>query len=407
MLFWLIAGVMTAVAVALLITPLVQPTRQSQDADDQASAGALAVYRDQLAEIDRDLAAGVLSADQAEAARREVQRRLLAADAARAKTGPRPASLETARKTARRLAIIVIVTVPAATLSLYVWLGAPGTPSRPFAERPQAGTDPIDLAARADALSRRLLSDDGPAEDWALLSRLLAQLERFPEAAEALRRAIGRGLEGAAGRVFLGEILVAANQGRVVREARQAFAWVLEREPSNPYALYYAGLALAQDGHTRQAFDLWVTLARGSPPGASWLPPLRQRIAGAAEDLGVAVPDLGVAVPDRGAGAPRASGAARSGPTRADVDAAAAMTAEEREAFVRGMVERLAARLEHRPDDLDGWIRLGRAYLVLGRYDRARAVLERAGPLTEALPEEAPQRAALDALAAALAAVQE
>ena len=173
----------------------------------------------------------------------------------------------------------------------------------------------------------------------------------------------------------------------MVQEARDAFAWVLEREPANPYAIYYAGLALAQDGHTQQAFNLWVTLARASPPGSSWLAPLKQQIAAAAQDLGVPVPDLTAA-----------GTAAEPGPSQADVDAAAEMTQEERDAFVQSMVARLADRLEQQPDDLQGWLRLARAYVVLGENEKARAAVDRAAPLVEALPEDAPERGALQAL---------
>lgn len=418
MIFWLVAAIMTAVVVAFLIAPLLRRRDRNDMADAAKSSGAasLAVYRDQLGEIDRDLAAGVLSADQADAARREVQRRLLAAaeDSKAARTS------KSSDRPLRWPALLVVVTLPLTVLGLYVAFGSPGIPSQPFAERAPAGNDLIDLTARADGLARRLVAEDGPAEDWALLGRTLAQLERFPQAAEAIRQAIAKGLDGPQIRVFLGEVLVAANQGRVTQEAREAFAWTLENEPANPYALYYAGLALAQDGRTQQAFDLWVSLARASPPEAPWLQPLGQQIAAAAQDLGVAMPDLtapNVATPNTlvpgdvasGDAAPNvaapAGDSAPPGPSQAEVEAAAEMTPEERDAFVRSMVDRLASRLDEEPNDLEGWLRLGRAYLVLGDTDDARMAIEKATPLVEALPQDAPQRAALKALAETLDAL--
>jgi len=182
----------------------------------------------------------------------------------------------------------------------------------------------------------------------------------------------------------LGETLVAAAQGRVVREARLAFAAAIEADPGNSRARYYAGLAMAQDERLEDAIAVWQALAADSQPGSPLLALLRQQITRAAAELGIDPPLI--AQPE---------GAAPRGPSAADVEAAQEMAPEDRQAFIRSMVEQLATRLEEDPADPDGWLRLTRAYTVLGESDKARAALVSAEAQIAALPEAAPERAGL------------
>jgi cytochrome c-type biogenesis protein CcmH len=85
-------------------------------------------------------------------------------------------------------------------------------------------------------------------------------------------------------------------------------------------------------------------------------------------------------------------GAQPSGPTAADVADAAEMDEEDRTAFIRSMVDRLAARLESQPDDLDGWMRLGNAYRVLGHPAAARDAYRRAVMLLAGQPGDDARR---------------
>jgi cytochrome c-type biogenesis protein CcmH len=133
---------------------------------------------------------------------------------------------------------------------------------------------------------------------------------------------------------------------------------------------------------------VWKSLAEDVPAASPWVRLLREQIARAAGELGIDAPAISRA-PE---GAP---GAAPRGPSSADVEAAQEMTPEDRMAFIRSMVEQLAARLDSQPADPDGWLRLARAYDVLGEGDKARAALASAEAVIAALPEAAPERAAL------------
>lgn len=433
MIFWLIAGAMTVVVIAALLAPLLRRPPAAVARGDYD----LAVYRDQLAEVERDLTRGVLTGDQAAAARLEIERRMLnAADSGAAESTPaddgkakgkkrRRAEAHAQQKTAasatapRLLAASLALVLPAAALGLYLTLGVPGLPGMPFAERQGDPENPNDLDGLANRLAERLAEGGGEPREWVLLGRTYAELGRYGEAADAGRQAIAQGIDDVETQAFFGEMLVAANNGSVVQEARTTFAEVLERDPGNARALYYAGLALAQDGRLREGLDLWVSLAEASPPGAPWETILRRQIEQAATDLGIEPPQIARAEvpPTTSPGTPpamapgtqaqgsQAQGSGAPGPTAADVEAAAEMSPEERMAFIRSMVDRLAMRLEEEPEDLDGWLRLARAYTVLGETGKAGEALDKADGLVAQLPPGAPERSAVEQARQALRSV--
>jgi cytochrome c-type biogenesis protein CcmH len=248
------------------------------------------------------------------------------------------------------------------------------------------------LAARLEA---RAAENPDDVEARLVLAQVYERGGDFAKAAAAYREAIA--LVGKLGPVpgplhaALGETLVAAQGGRVGREARLAFAAATEADPGNSRARYYAGLAMAQDGRLEDAIDVWQSLAADSPAGSPRLGLLRLQIGRAAQELGIEPPPI--ARPQEPG--PKAPAEAPRGPAAGDVEAVQSMTPEERQAFIRTMVDQLAARLEAEPADPHGWLRLARSYLVLGEADKARAALASAEGQIAALPEAAPERAGL------------
>lgn len=403
MIFWVIAGGLCALAVGLLVLPLLR----RPGASAPRAAYGLNVYKDQLAEIAREAERGELGTAQAEAARAEIERRLLGAAEAAAEVAAEGAAGRGSDPAAPRravtwaitwgVALALAIAVPAATIGLYLALGTPGVPSLPFAERPApqlpapepgVAQEMDDLAVR---LAKRLAQEPDNRDGWLLLGRTYAQLQRFDEAAEAYRTAIAQGFDGAETQSALGEVLVAGAGGAVGPEARRAFAASLENDPEDPRARYYAGLALVQDDRLRQAIELWVDLLRESTADASWRPMVAQQIREAAARLGIEPPEV-VAAPQTAARAPSA----------ADVEAAREMSPDQQAAFIRSMVARLAERLETAPGDFQGWLRLARAYGVLREPAKAETALARAAALVQDLPEDAPERAQLDEASRAL-----
>jgi cytochrome c-type biogenesis protein CcmH len=371
--FWPIAIAMTAVAIGLVLVPLL---RRAAGAVPRAGYD-LAVYRDQLTELDRDMARGLLSAEQARAARIEIERRILdaaAADKSVAATATTGAS--------RYVAGAAAIAMPLAALALYASIGQHDLPAYPFAARSGmlavsggAGettlADDAELAAMTQQLADRMaLTPDDP-KGWRMLGRAYATLGQFGKSAEAYGKAIELGVNDAVVYSARGEALAMMSDGIVTDAARQSFQAALRIDPGDSRARYYIALAEAQAGRLQSALDQWLALESTGSPDAPWRKTVAARIDQTARDLGLDPATLPGRKP------PEAS----PGPTAEDMAAAATMTPEERDAYIRGMVEGLARRLKDQPDDLAGWRKLGRAYAVLGDFAAAGDAWRRAAEL--------------------------
>ncbi len=380
---WIALGVMTAATVALLVVPMWRARRGLAP----RGAHGIEVYRDQLGDLERDLERGLLSAEEAEAARLEIERRLLAADDDRAGAGAL-----TVRRRGLGVAIVALA-LPAAALGLYAWLGSPGLPSQPYAEHiervraePAAAQDDPQLTQMIAGLAARLEDTPDDLEGWALLGRSYRTLGRFREAAAAFRRAVALDAGDPALLVAEGESLIFASDGVVTPAAESALRRALVLSPGHPAPRYYLGLAERQAGNARAALARWLALAADSAENAPWRPILLRGLEEVAQELDVDLASLlppplpPVAPMARGPDRPTGTGEG-PGPSEEEVRAAARMSPEQRQAKIRGMVERLAARLAEEPDDLEGWLRLGRARVVLGEAAAAAEAYGRAAAL--------------------------
>ncbi|MBL6615605.1 MAG: c-type cytochrome biogenesis protein CcmI [Reyranella sp.] len=306
MLEFLLALLATATVGALLI-----PLLRAETPSAGRLEGELAIYRDQLAEIERDRASGALSESETAAARLEIERRILAAaDVAR------PA-ITTSSTLHRLLPPALALAIPLLALGLYLKIGHPGLPAAPFVAgaKPPAA-QPMDVA--------RLVAE---------ARALAAQQPNNPEAQSAL-----------------GEALTLEADGTVAPAAVEAFNKAVALQPNDARSLYYLGLHDAQAGDGAAALKRWQELEAKSPPDAPFLPMLRAEMARVAREAGLPAP-AGTAMPQ---------------PSREQQDAMAALTPEQRQQAIRGMVEGLAARLKDNPQDRAGWLRLANAWKVLG-----------------------------------------
>ncbi|HEY1931771.1 MAG TPA: c-type cytochrome biogenesis protein CcmI [Acetobacteraceae bacterium] len=332
-----------------------------------------AVYRDQLKELERDVARGVLSGGEAETTRLEIQRRLLAAD-----SGPSARAMRFGRSPG--LAAVVGVLMLCGAVALYLQIGAPFLPDAPFASRAKqeapsadAGPEHLDMRAAAVRLEQKLKQDPNNAEGWVLYARTESMLGDWEKAGDAYHHAIDLGDTTPNVYAGLGEMLVLSMGGIVAPAAHGAFEKTLAADPKNEVARYYLALADAQAGEEKRAIDAWVSLAADLPDDS----PMREQIANgiqqAAKAGGVTAPPIpkGVAEPPPAVAAPGA-------PTQDQMAAAAQMTPAQRTEMIRGMVAQLAVKLQAQPDDLDGWMRLGRAYAVLGDLNKAGDAYEHA-----------------------------
>ncbi len=362
MIFWVIVVLVALVVVAALLVPMLRHRAAPTD----SAAFDMEVYRDQLRQIDRDRAEGLIDDAEAEAGRTEVGRRLLAADSRRK---DKPAGPRTRPGMGAALAVGILV--PVCAVLLYSDLGVPGLPGFPYSERGAQERDrKPELRVLAKQLEQRMKTDPTNVRGWILLGRTYVELTEYDKAVKIYDKALTYDGGNAELRSAYGEALVLKDQGIVTPGARQVFETVLKAAPKNPRALFYLAVADEQAGKLHEALDRWRTLLEASPPDAPWAPIARQHATKTASALGL----------DPAKALPQAPPAAK-GPTAEDMAAAQSMTPDERRTMIESMVQRLADRLKDKPDDLDGWLRLGRAYTVLQKHAEARDALAKAAAL--------------------------
>jgi cytochrome c-type biogenesis protein CcmH len=355
--FWGVAGLLLAAVLAGMLRPLI---RQPRGGDE--SGEAVAVFRRQLAEVDVDAAQGRLAPEAANAARAEIARRLLAAADREAAGATLPNGSPAEISWRIGAAVGIAAALPPAAIAIYLWVGAPFAIGGPAAtEQAMQAHQEAELAHAADTLAARAKADPGNLEDWVMLGRIATSLQRFAEARDAYRRAISLAPDRPELHAELGEVLVLEAAGVVTSTAETEFA----KAGKDPRARYYAAEAALQHGDTNKGAGLLRALLADAPADAPWRKLVAQRLA---EIAPAAQP---------------AGGTVSAGPTAQDIAAAQAMTPQERAAMIRGMVARLAARLQQHPDDKEGWARLAHAYDVLGETNKAAMARSRAAAAAE------------------------
>jgi cytochrome c-type biogenesis protein CcmH len=372
MMLWLILALMTIVALGAVIWPLLR-------ARGMAAAGSdLAVYRDQLEEIERDRGDHRIGPDEAEAARVEVSRRLLAA-ANTANAAPDRAGTSGRR----RFAAVAVtgVVIPLIAVALYGVLGSPELPGQPLAARAPKGEEALEPSPIGQLLARveaHLAENPNDGRGWEVVAPVYMKLERYDDAAKARRQAIALLGESPARDVDLGEAITAAANGVISDEAKVAFDRAIKLDAANYKAQFYIGLAAEQDGNNEEASRIWRELIAKAPADAPWLVVVHQaleRVDPQAAAALAAAPDA--ALPNA-AGPKAAAPKAEPGPRPDDVAAAGEMTDAQRSQMILSMVDRLASRLHENGSDLDGWLRLLRAYKVLGDNAKAKEAIAEA-----------------------------
>ena len=366
MILWMIFGLMTAAAIAAVLFPFVRRRAEEFSGND------IAVYRDQLGELDRDRAAGLIGKSEAEAARVEISRRLLAAaDAAESATAASdPAS---AARFRRFIVAAALLLLPAGAGALYLQLGSPDFAAMPAggAVQPEQQTQIETLVARIEV---HLQSNPKDGRGWEVLAPVYMQLGRYSDSVSAWRNTLALLGESADREANLGEALMAEANGVVTVEARAAFVRAVTLDNTIVSARYYLGRAAEQDGKREEAAKIWRDLVAEAPAGAHW-----------ANDVRAALARI-----ESNSAASGTTGAQTAGPTRQSPDASlpvgaanspirpanppAAPPQHEGDA-IQGMVDRLAERVKKSGLDPEGWIMLTRSYLTLGEKEKAAAAI--------------------------------
>lgn len=390
---WGLAGLMAAVVGIALVAPFL---RRREGAVPQASAAwDRRVYRDQLAEVERDLSRGVIGADDASRLRTEIGRKLLEADRAAAGAAAGAAPARRGRVLAAGIALLML----GGAAALYARIGAPGLPDQPIAQRiataqrayearpsqaeaeaqaegrpamPRPAPDPSYLRL-VEQLRTAVASRPDDPQGLTLLAEHEARLGNIPAAIAAQRHLVElRGADAtAADHARLAALMVEAAGGLITAEAEAEIGRALERDPRLPEARYLAGLLEVQNQRPDRAFPIWRDLLE-QDPDSPWAAPIRGVIGDLAWFAGQ--PDY------QPPAAPR-------GPDAAAVAAAGTMSEEERAQMIAGMVEGLEARLASEGGTPEEWARLITALTVQGRADHAREILGEARRVFAGKPE--------------------
>ena len=382
-LFWIVAALVTLAAIAVLARPLLRPAAGARS----RAAHDAQVFRDQLAELDRDVRRGVITEAEAASARVEISRHLLAAAAEVERAeGPGPAP----RRTSRALAILLVITAPLGATGLYVAIASPGYPDRPLAERlaearqptTQARVEELVAAEGYDPEASALEADPSLNEFIPLVTRLqqtvadrpndlqgarllagsLRRLGRYSDSWRAYARVIELAGDSATLEDYSAQVetMIFATAGFVSDDALAVADAAAGRFGPNGMSQYVSGMHAAQRGDVDAARESWNAVIAMEPGGSPFAQAARRQL---------------VAL---GSSAEQAPAAGAPGPSAEDMEAAAAMSAADRQAMIEGMVEGLSDRLRSEGGEVDEWARLIRALSVLGRSQDAATAYEEA-----------------------------
>ena len=338
---WIVFAAMTAAVIGALLWPVVK----SKPAESVAERAAYdrAVFRDQLAELDRDVERGTIGQAEADAARNEISRRLIA-------TAQEP--VKTPVSGAVWTAIAAALIVPLVALPIYLKEGNPQQPDVPHAERMANAEKNGDMDALIAKVEGHLEANPDDLQGWTILAPAYRRMMRWADAAEAYRNVVRLSPPDAANLSDFGEAQVMANQGIVPASAHALFTQALAIDPSFPKARFYDALALKQEGKTAEAKAAFEAFLKDTPADAPW----RQMLLAEMQDMTARPPAL-------------------DQQTMAD---ASQMSGEDQQAMIRSMVDGLDQKLAANPDNLEGWLRLIRARTVLGDTDKAKAAYKTA-----------------------------
>lgn len=390
MIFWLSVVILTLASILAVAVPFLRGKRETVSALDHDRE----IYRARLDEIDADVSIGRLAPDEADAARAEEGRKLLAFSG---NEGGKAQKADGSAGLSPKIALIAaLLFVPSASLFFYLVSGVPGMPDMAIAER--SNVDPANqsmeqLLARAEA---RLSQAPDDVRGWRVVGPVYLRLGRTADAVTAFRNALRLEPQDNTLRIDLGEAIVANAQGVVNEEARKLFEQALADTPGNAKARFYLAIAMTQQGEFAEAESAWNELISDAPADAPWMEAARAQLAQAREKQGkTAIANDKSGVANNETRSQESASLPAPGPSQEDIEAAAELSQGDRQAMIENMVAGLAERLQEEPDDKPGWIRLIRSYTVLGKPQEARQALASA---RQHFAEDAAFTAELDAI---------
>jgi cytochrome c-type biogenesis protein CcmH len=348
MLFWITCAVLTFAAAIAVLYPFLRKNEQIEP----SNASDLAIYKDQLREIDEDEKRGLISTTDAASARTEVSRRILKLV---------PETLPNSDRTSSRYVVIAAaLAMPVLTWGLYSYTGSPMVPDQPILARLAVPANKASVEILVAQAERHLAEHPEDGRGWAVVAPIYLKYGRYDKALEAYQKLMTLLGPKAQFEVGIGEALAGLSQGKIGEDANAAFERAAKLEPNDPQPKIFLATSLAQQGKYREAKSAFEAILASAAADAPWRPIVTGSLAELAKVM---------AAPANGG---------LKGPTQEDVNNAAGMSGSDRMAMIEGMVAKLDADLATNPDNSEGWKRLIKSYTVLGKPDKAVEALAKA-----------------------------
>lgn len=345
------------VAVIIIVAALALWPRKVNSPPSSDRGGT--VYREQLEALDRDLAAGSVPAAEAESLRIELSRRLIEASKKNVEAPVKPTVSP----------LLFALFIPLIAAPLYWHFGSPSMVDTPLAPRIADAVKNNDFEGMLAQVEKHLAEKPDDAAGWKVVAQAYARLGRFDDAAKAYLKIASLNPPTADILTSYGEMLTIGNKGLITKDAAQAFAQALTLDVAYPKARFFAAMAMKQDGKIAEAKAAYEKLLADAPPDAAWRKAVESELA----SMGATPPAL----------------------SDQQVKDGTAMNSADQSAMIKGMVDGLEQKLSANPDDLEGWLKLIRARMVLGEADKAKGALEKANTQFKDKPDALAQIKAL------------
>lgn len=368
MVFGITVTLITIAAIGLAFLPALRRSFESVAVDSKAEfEHDLAVYKDQLKQLQAEIERGAINPADAEQARTEIARRLLATQAKISEIDDATKSNADRKFGSIAIAAIAVLFVPTITLFMYYTLGSPNMEAQPLQARILAAQNQQlaaneeagqlrDLVERAEA---HLQANPNDGRGWEVLAPIYFRLGEGEKARDAYDKSINILGESASRLSGLGEVEVAMAGGVVNAKAKSSFEVAAALDPNDGRSQFFLGLSDAQSGNVQQAARIWQSLAQNANSQSEWRAIAQQQLAALAPS--------------------RSRDSASAPPIDQDtIDQMQNMSVEDRQAMIEGMVSQLDTRLTEVGGSVEEWQRLIRARLVLNQRETAQNDLNRA-----------------------------
>ena len=342
----MIFSAITLLAMAVVAVPLFW---NRKTAPVESGVFDVAVYRDQLAELDRDVERGVIDAGEAGRARNEISRRLLAAEKERKEKSEKP---ETAAPASMAVMLAGLVMIPVVAGLFYARLGRPDLPDAPQTKRLASALKTGDINAMVFQVEKALQKRPDDIRGWSAIAPVYMRLRRYDDAANAYGEILRLRPPDPETLTSYAEAVLLSGNTKMMGQVKRALKTAISLDGKYAKARFYWALVLQQEGNRDEALAQWRKLLAQSGQKPQLKAVIQQRIAELTGDSGK-IQAL----------------------NQEQRKAAADMTPEQRRQMIASMVERLAGRLKENGNDLDGWLKLLRVRMVLGQKDKAVAAL--------------------------------